>query len=197
MYFRSLTLPERAAYESVVREWFPNIGIFWRYELEYPGYPNGAQDTYDNTIWTYSKNGVTVTDNYLYTYVMVNYEGDPGTFAFTPEEYRDNVKTFVMGDARLFAPMLSDTPPSGLSGDPSGGGVAFVGGAPPVARQGAPVAMAPPPVVRMPNARQHTPRPPPWPAPGSTAAHVAAMLRAAPPGSTGRFAVDFPVGPRR
>jgi hypothetical protein len=112
IYWRSMTLPERAAYTAKIAEWFPQVEITFFFDTDFPSSSPGTPDTYDNTLWRIYRNGV-LLENYVYTYCQVEFEGEGGIFhAVSPETYREIIRDHVIGDSRVFAPFSSEPVPS-------------------------------------------------------------------------------------
>ncbi len=111
LYWRSMTLAERDVYVAAVREWFPQIEITFFLNSDFPGVEPGTPDTHDNTLWRIYRNGV-LLEGYIYTYCNVEFEGPGGVFnAVGPDVYRDQVRNVILGDARVFAPFVTEPVP--------------------------------------------------------------------------------------
>ncbi len=121
LYWRSMTLAERAEYTAKVQEWFPQVEIVFLFDTEFFGVEPGTPNTHDNTVWRLYRNGV-LLENYIYTYAQVNYEGGDGfgvVHLTPPDSYREQIRDQVVGDVRVFVPFVTEAVPSNLVVDAS------------------------------------------------------------------------------
>lgn len=112
MYYRSMTLAERAAYESVIREWFPNISLTFRFEQDFPGQTPGDQDTLDTIDWSFYRNGFNIQGQII-DQMMIYSEDEFGRFhVYDALQSRQIIRETIFASNEAMFPLFSEGPPS-------------------------------------------------------------------------------------
>lgn len=114
MYYRSMTLAERAEYEAIVREWFPNITLTFRFELDYPSQNAGDVDTQDPIDWSFYRNGFEIQGQLL-DQMIIYAEQEGGRFHyFDAYQCRQMIREAIFASNDIMFPFMADQQPSSL-----------------------------------------------------------------------------------